>query len=64
MGDLKSLADRYNSDPLFYNLVSMIESGLSSGKYSIQEFREATTLAAWKVADRTIRPIHGEPSEG
>jgi hypothetical protein len=42
---------------MFHSLVAMIENGLASGKYSIQEFRDATTLAAWKVADRTIRPI-------
>ena len=57
MDDLQSMADRYRRDPMFASLVGMIENGLSSGKYSIQEFRDATTLAAWKVCDRTIRPI-------
>ncbi len=56
--DLQRLADRYKSDPVFNSLVGMIEHGLMSGEYSIQEFREATTLAAWKVAERTIRPIN------
>lgn len=59
MGDLQSLADRYHNDPTFHSLVALIENGLASGNYSIQEFRDATTLAAWKVADRTIRPIQG-----
>ena len=57
MNDLQRLADRYRCDPSFASLVGLIENGLASGQYSIQEFREATTLAAWKVADRTIRPI-------
>lgn len=65
MNDLQRPADRYHSDSEFHALVGLIEHGLASGKYSIQEFREATTLAAWKVADRTIRPInHPFPWEG
>ena len=57
MRDLQEMADRYRVDPAFASLVALIENGLQSGQYSIQEFRDATTLAAWKVADRTIRPI-------
>ena len=62
MNDLQRLADRYRVDPAFCSLVALIENGLASGQYSIQEFREATTLAAWKVADRTIRPIQEAPN--
>lgn len=63
MDNLQRLADRWKVDPAFHSLVEMIEHGLSSGQYSIQEFREATTLAAWKVADKTIRPIQVLPGQ-
>jgi len=55
--NLEQLGDRYHRDPIFSMLVRLIEHSLYSGRYSIQEFREATTLAAWKIADRTIRPL-------
>ena len=58
MRNLQDMADRYERDVTFRALVGMIEHGLFSGQYSIQEFRDATTLAAWRVADRTIRPIN------
>ncbi len=54
--DLEDQARRYNNDAQFHALVSLIEHALRTGQYSIQEFREATTFAAWRVASDTIVP--------
>jgi hypothetical protein len=58
---LKDFADRYNNDANFHSLVSLIENALRQGQYSIQEFREATTYAAWRVADDIVYPYQKYP---
>lgn len=49
VNDPKTMFHRYENDPVFHTLVSVIENAILQGTYTPSEVREATYLAQYRV---------------
>lgn len=54
---MRSVLERYQTDPAFHALVTVFELQIADGTYTPTEIREAAILAATIVESRTIRPM-------
>jgi hypothetical protein len=54
---VRSVVERYQTDPEFRALVDVLASQIYAARYTPTEIREASILAATLVESRTIRPM-------
>ena len=54
---MRSVVDRYQTDPEFRALVDILASQIYAARYTPTEIREAAIMASTIVESRTIRPM-------
>lgn len=54
---MKSIRERYHSDPAFYSLVNALYSFIQKAEFTPTEIREAAMLAQIKYEETNPRPL-------